>query len=173
MHAIFYNGAISPKGVRNAQVLIADAIQRNLGDITLVVTSNGGDVTAGMGLYHFIRAMAFPIAIHAAGVCSSIAATILLASDHRSAADPTQFALHAPTYVDGPFVGQVAPNLALISQPFRQRLGWDDGDISAHFRSEEETQITLEDALSTKLIHGVRDLRLNPTDTMINVAMPD
>ncbi|TFU03697.1 hypothetical protein EUV02_11160 [Polymorphobacter arshaanensis] len=171
MHAIFYNGPVNAGGMRNTQQLLADAVAKRLDDIVLVLSSNGGDVASGMGLYHFIRALPVPVRLHAAGVCSSIAATILLASDIRTGADPTQFVLHAATYREGPKLGERAENTVVITAPFRSRLGWDDARIAQCFTAEE-TALSVQQACAWGMVEQVADLRLMPSDTTAIVSIP-
>ncbi len=171
MHAIFYNGPVNAGGMRNTQQLLADAVAKRLDDIVLVLSSNGGDVASGMGLYHFIRALPVPVRLHAAGVCSSIAATILLASDIRTGADPTHFVLHAATYREGPNQGQPAANTQLITAPYRSRLGWDDARVAQCFTTEECT-LTVRQACDWGMVQAIGDLRLAPSDTTAIVSIP-
>lgn len=171
MHAIFYNGPVNAGGMRNTQQLLADAVAKHVGDIVLVLSSNGGDVASGMGLYHFIRALPVPIRLHAAGVCSSIAATILLASDNRTGADPTHFVLHAATYREGPQQGQRASNTVVVTAPYRERLGWDAARIDACF-SDSETTLTVQQACDWGMVQAVTELRLASGDTTAIVSIP-
>lgn len=171
MHAIIYNGPVNAGGMRNAQQALADAVARAHPEITLVLTSNGGDVASGMGLYHFIRSLPVPVRTHAAGVCSSVAATILLASDHRTAADPTHFILHAATYREGPNKGKAALNTVVVTQPYRDRLGWDDARIAACF-TPEETPLTVQQALAWGMVQEICDLRLTLDSRTTIVSIP-
>jgi ATP-dependent protease ClpP protease subunit len=171
MHAIFYNGPVNPGGMRNAQAALATALASGHQDIVLVLTSNGGDVASGMGLYHFIRSLPVPVRTHAAGVCSSVAATILLASDHRSAADPTHFVLHVATYREGPNKGKPALHTAVVTQPYRDRLGWNDDQIASMF-TPEENALTVSQALECGMILEISDLRLAADTTTTIVAIP-
>jgi|JI10StandDraft_1071094.scaffolds.fasta_scaffold35940_3 ATP-dependent protease ClpP protease subunit len=171
MHAIYYNGPVNAGGMRNTQQLLADAVAKRLDDIVLVLSSNGGDVASGMGLYHFIRGLPVPVRLHAAGVCSSIAATILLASDTRTGADPTQFVLHAATYREGPNQGQRASNTAVVTAPYRDRLGWDEARIDACF-TDAETALSVRQACDWGMVQAIAELRLAPGDTTAIVSIP-
>lgn len=171
MHVIFYNGPVNAGGMRNTQHALAEAMRKGAAEIALVLSSNGGDVASGMGLYHFIRALPVPVHTHAAGVCSSVAATILLAGEQRSAADPTHFILHAATYREGPNKGKPALNTAVVVQPYRERLGWDDARIAACF-TPDETALTVQHALEWGMIQRIGDLKLTLDTGTTIVAIP-
>jgi ATP-dependent protease ClpP protease subunit len=171
MHAIFYNGPVNPGGMRNAQQALANAVAKGHQQIVLVLTSNGGDVASGLGLYHFIRSLPVPVHTHAAGVCSSVAATILLAGDRRTGADPTHFILHVATYREGPNKGKPALHTAVVVQPYRDRLGWRDDQIAAMF-TPEENALTVQQALECGMIDAISDLKLAVDTTTTIVAIP-
>jgi ATP-dependent protease ClpP protease subunit len=171
MHAIFYNGPVNPGGMRNAQQALANAVAKGHQQIVLVLTSNGGDVASGLGLYHFIRSLPVPVHTHAAGVCSSVAATILLAGDRRTGADPTHFILHVATYREGPNKGKPALHTAVVVQPYRDRLGWSDDQIAAMF-TPEENALTVQQALECGMIDAISDLKLAVDTTTTIVAIP-
>jgi hypothetical protein len=100
-----------------------------------------------------------------------VAATILLAGDSRSAADPTHFILHAATYREGPNKGKPALNTAVVVQPYRERLGWDDARITACF-TPEETALTVQQALEWGMIQRIADLKLTLDTATTIVAIP-
>jgi ATP-dependent protease ClpP protease subunit len=171
MHAIFYNGPVNAGGMRNCQQALAYAVGKGHQAITLVLTSNGGDVASGMGVYHFIRSLPVPVHAHAAGVCSSVAATILLAGDRRTGADPTHFILHVATYREGPNKGKPALHTAAVIQPFRSRLGWSEDRIAEMF-TPDERPLTIQDALALGMVQEICDLKLTPDTTTTIVAIP-
>jgi ATP-dependent protease ClpP protease subunit len=171
MHAVFYNGPVNAGGMRNCQQALADAVAKGHEAITLVLTSNGGDVASGLGLYHFIRALPVPVTTHAAGVCSSVAATILLASDRRTGADPTHFILHVATYREGPNKGKPALHTAAVIQPYRTRLGWSEARIAEMFTPEERA-LTIADALALGMVQEICDFRLAADTSSTIVTIP-
>jgi ATP-dependent protease ClpP protease subunit len=171
MHAVFYNGPVNAGGMRNCQQALADAVAKGHQKLTLVLTSNGGDVASGMGLYHFIRSLPVPVTTHAAGVCSSVAATILLAADRRTGADPTHFILHVATYREGPNKGKPALHTAAVIQPYRTRLGWSEARIAEMFTPEERA-LTIEDALQLGMVQEICDLQLTPETSTTIVPIP-
>jgi ATP-dependent protease ClpP protease subunit len=171
MHAIFYNGPVNAGGMRNCQQALAKAMAQGDQDIVLVLTSNGGDVASGLGLYHFIRSLPVAVHTHAAGVCSSVAATILLAGDRRTGADPTHFILHVATYREGPNKGKPALHTAVVVQPYRDRLGWNEDQIASMF-TPEENALTVQQALGCGMIQEIADLKLAADTTTTIVAIP-
>jgi hypothetical protein len=61
MRYLFFHGDVSAQAVRNVESLVLAAIGEGAKELTICIASNGGDVTAGIGLYNFLRMM--PIAI--------------------------------------------------------------------------------------------------------------
>lgn len=171
MHYLFYNGSISAKGAQHVQALAELAVERGRREITLVLTSHGGDVAGGIGLYHYIRSMPYPFLIHAAGICSSIAATILQAGARRFAVPSTLIAFHLPTYVEGPLIGQPSTNAALIQEPFVSRANWPQERVSEWFTTDEKA-MTEQQALTLGVIDEVKPIDVGTSDTWETISVP-
>lgn len=171
---LIYHGAVSPHGVRNVETLMLAAMSDGASRIVLHLCSGGGDVTAGIGLYNFIRAFPVRVDTHAFGLCGSIAATIFLAGEERTTVATGAFMLHAATFSDGPQKGQVSPNTALISLPFKERLGWDQDIIDLNFSDATEKWMPPSRAVELRIASSILDLQL-PSDPsrMTNVALLD
>lgn len=168
---LFYQGPISEAGVRNVETLLAEALHRGEREVRLCIASNGGDVNAGIGLFNFMRMLPIDVHTHAAGVCASIAGTILLAGKTRTAAPLSVFLLHAATYSEGPLINQIAPNTDLISKPFRDELGWGDAEIADRFGAGD-FRFGPDQALQFGLIHSIDPMVLKDGDTVVTVRLP-
>jgi hypothetical protein len=168
MHYMFYQGEITDFGVKNAQILIADAHRQGVKDLTFCICSGGGDVVAGIGLFHFLQMFEMNVRTHAAGFCGSIAATIFLAGKERTVAPFTGFNLHQATFSDGPNVGKRSPYTELISRPFKDKCGWTDQDLADRFLEED---FRFDDAKSLELgvAHRLSNVTLNAGEEMITV----
>lgn len=171
---LIYHGAFNPQGVRNVETLMLAAMRDGASRIVLHICSGGGDVTSGIGLYNFIRALPIPVDTHAFGACGSIAATIFLAGDNRSTVATSAFSLHAATYIEGPLKGQVSSNTTLIALPFKERLEWDDDLIQRYFGDAADKQILPDEAVALRIANSVQDLPLpSDPDRIMNVALHD
>lgn len=170
MRYLFYHGLISPAGIRNIEVLLAAAMHDGEPEVTLCLVSGGGDVNAGIGLYNYIKMLPIAVHTHAAGPCGSIAVTIFLAGQKRSAAPLSEFMTHAATWSEGPLKGQISTHNDLMTRPFKE-IGWTDEDISARFTTAD-FRCPPDLAKSLGIIDSIHDIRLGPDDTMINVAIP-
>lgn len=171
MHHLIYHGPISERGVRNAMILLSDALTSGQSAVTLHVGSRGGDVNAGVTLYNFIRMLPIETRTHAIGVCESIAATVLLAGKVRSSAPAAVITVHAAKYSEGPLVGQRAPNTDLISEPFKMICGWSDQDVADRFSTVADFRMTPQEAKTLGVIHEVYELGLAPSDTIVTIAV--
>lgn len=80
------------------QRLFPDLIEweadENVQEITIYLTSNGGQSDVALGVCDFLKAFPKPITIVAAGVCHSAAVTILQMADKRLALPNTHFMIH-------------------------------------------------------------------------------
>ena len=168
---LYYHGQINLVGVRNVEALVLAAHREGINSVTLCIASEGGDVNSGIGLYNFLQMMPITINTHASGMCSSIAATVLIAGVKRTASPVSSFTVHAATYTSGLMAGQKAPDSALVSQPFADRLGWSAADIDLRFGSAE-FRITPTEAIGLGMISEITDLKLGPDDDMLTVMVP-
>jgi ATP-dependent protease ClpP protease subunit len=169
---LFYHGAVNPQGARNLEILLRDAVVDGHDEVTVCICSDGGDVTAGIGLYNFMRMLPMKVNMHSFGVCGSIAGTIYLAGHRRTCASASLFQLHASSYVSGPQAGQIAENTKLISAPFRTRLNWTDKQIDRFFSSSKETWFTPEEAKELGMTHSIEDLEMKSGDEIVHVVIP-
>jgi len=172
-HVLIYHGQVTTQGARNAETLIANAYSEGVEEILLCISSGGGDVNAGLGLFNFIRMMPITIHTHTFGMCGSIAATIFLAGQRRTAASVSAFALHAASFSSGPRAGEVSPNTNLIAQPFIDLAGWDSTAINRFFGTTEESYLSPANAVELGVAHEVLDLTFESGTTVVTIALTD
>lgn len=156
------------------EALCVDKIANGAKRITLCLCSAGGDVTAGIGLFNFLRMLPNSIEIntHCFGVCGSITVTILLAGSKRSADVISQFNTHAAKYVEGPRGGQISETTSLIIKPFKTILNWSDERIDQFF-DESDKFFTPDEAKSLGIITEVKQFSFDDAAEVVNVAIPD
>ena len=123
MHHFIYHGNIGESGVRNSMILLSDSMKKGESTVTFHIASLGGDVTAGMMLYNFLRMMPIEVRTHAASNCHSIAVSVLLGGIIRTGAPASNFVVHAPRFSEGPSIGELSPNGHLVAQPFSAVAG--------------------------------------------------
>jgi ATP-dependent protease ClpP protease subunit len=167
MFYILYNGPINAAGCRSVTISCLQAREQKEPDVTLILSSGGGDVEPGMGLFHFLKMM-FPemkVNTHAAGACSSVAAAIFLAGTRRTASSITGFNLHAASTN-----GLISPTTRLTSAPFIRECGWNEERVSHYFSSTDAKYISVDEALTMGIIHEIRELKLTKSDSIVTVA---
>lgn len=170
-HYLVYHGPVNQAGISNLEILLAACVENNATDITVCICSGGGDVTAGIGAYNFMRMLPIPVKTYAFGMCGSIAATMFMAGAERISASVNFFSLHAASYIDGPKSGQISENTALISMPFQSVAGWENSVKEKYFGTTEEQRLTPEEALRLKIATKIEDLRFDPAGkvTMVKI----
>ncbi|HCW48962.1 MAG TPA: hypothetical protein DGP25_02665 [Brevundimonas sp.] len=156
---LIYHGAVNAQGARNAEVLMIAALREGASRITFRLCSNGGDVTAGIGLFNFIRAFPIPVDVHAFGICGSVAATIILAGERRTTEPISRFSLHAASNASG----YVEATTRLISDPFRAQVGWSDQECARYFSELTDSWLTPDEAKALRIVHSIEHLPL-PAD---------
>jgi ATP-dependent protease ClpP protease subunit len=162
---------MTPGGARNIEALALAARAEGETELTLCLASEGGDVNAGVGLFNFLKMLPMTVNTHAAGICASIAATVLLAGQKRTAQPLSSFIVHQATFVDGPLQGQRSPNTDLISHPFKEILNWTDLDISERF-GPSDFIFGPEKALEYGMVMEILTPEIGDDDRLVTVAIP-
>ncbi len=91
----FY-GPVTQASIQNLRNMVFEAVyQHDSDDITLVISSEGGDLNSGFTAYQFLRSL--PATITTVNMCTveSIAVPIYLAGDQRMAMERSRFLLHS------------------------------------------------------------------------------
>ena len=70
-------------------------------EITLYISSNGGEVTSGLSLYDYIRMMKSPLKTVCIGTAASMGAILFLAGDKRLMLPHSKIMIHDPTCAFG------------------------------------------------------------------------
>ncbi len=170
MHYIFYHGKVSQIGAKNTEVLINSAYVQGEKEITICLSSEGGDVNSGIGLYNFIQMFPININTHASGICASIAVTIFMAGKKRTAQPLSIFSLHQASFSEGPQSGQRAPNTDLISLPFKTVANWTDEAIKERF-GPSDFRFTPEEGVDYRVVTEINTPILSDHDTMVVVSI--
>ncbi|WP_312814480.1 ATP-dependent Clp protease proteolytic subunit [Brevundimonas sp.] len=167
---LIYHGPVNQRGVSNTEILLLEAMKNGATSIVLHICSNGGDVTAGLGLYNFIRSLPVRVDTHAFGLCGSIAATIFLAGETRTSVRANAFSLHAASFSNGPLAGQISPNTDLIAQPFKERSEWDEALIQHYFADVTDKRILPDEAQALRIVHSVQEIHLPPNADQVKIV---
>lgn len=171
MRYLIYNGRVTPAGMRNTQAELIESQRAGHASVVLMLTSSGGDIETALGLMGTIRFLPLGVHIHAVGMCSSIAATIMMAGERRSCDPRTQFLLHQVTFDGGPRAGERNPITDLISAPFREVLGWSEADMVARF-PPASFRFGANEAKQLGVVQHVEERRLALGDEVISIHVP-
>lgn len=166
---ILYHGPVTRFGAEQVEEACVQMLASAAQGATLLICSAGGDVTAGIGIYNFLRMMPFEIKTHAFGMCGSIAATIFLAGKKRTCSAASYFSLHAASYSEGPRIGQVAETTHMISAPFASELRWSNETIGHYFGAVDEKFLTSDDAKKLGILHEVSEPKLTADDLIVRI----
>jgi ATP-dependent protease ClpP protease subunit len=169
---LIYHGPICAVGVRNVETLCIAKMAAGVQTVTLCLCSGGGDVTAGIGLFNFLKMLPMTVNTHCFGICGSIAATIFLAGERRTATPASMFTLHAATFSEGPRKGQRSENTTLIEEPFRTILHWQKDRLDTYFGSDEEAFLPPAKAKEFGIVHEIEQHSFAAGDDIVNVSIP-
>ncbi|WP_171898978.1 ATP-dependent Clp protease proteolytic subunit [Janthinobacterium psychrotolerans] len=169
---IFYHGDVSHAGTANLRHLVTAAVNNGVKNLTICISSHGGDVASGLGIYNFLLMQPIAITTYVSGVCGSIAATMFMAGTTRIAANVSTFSLHAATYSTGPRKGEKSENTELIAYPFEALTKWTSELSEKYFDNSTEKFISPHTALDLGIISAIRDIKIETTDTVTHVNIP-
>lgn len=126
-------GEINPQKVGAVMNICTQIIgQYNPDNLYIVFSSNGGDVSSGITLYNFLKALPVHIIIHNIGSIDSIATVIFVAGNDRYAVDNSSFLFHG---VGVAVTAGTQMNLSAI-QEIESRLKIDQEKIAGIIASE-------------------------------------
>ncbi len=92
--------------------------------LLIVLSSMGGNTFDMRSLYGLLRALSFPIEIHATGVVKSAAVPLMLAADRRTAAPGTTFLFHPWTWGTDLHPGHSADGLQQFPMQLNDDISW-------------------------------------------------
>jgi ATP-dependent protease ClpP protease subunit len=104
------NGVTSQKLIATA----AQLVNQGTTEINLLLSTPGGEVSSGLTIYNFLRALPITINTHNIGNVDSIGNAIFLAGKTRKACEHSTFMFHG--------VGFQAPNIVFEEKFLRERL---------------------------------------------------
>ncbi len=141
--------------------------------------SPGGDVTSGIALYNFLKALPQKIVMHNMSSVDSIGTVIFLAGDERYACPNTTFLFHGvETQVrkDSSFplnkLREIASSLSKdqekIAGIIAENTDISKEEVERFFASGESKDLSF--AQSKKFIHGIRSASIGKDDILFNVA---
>lgn len=94
-HIFHFCGPITPKSYEYLRNVICTAVFERCADkITVMFSSEGGDLNSGFSAYNFLRGLPVPVKMVNVGTVESIAIIIYLAADEREALETSRFLLH-------------------------------------------------------------------------------
>jgi len=89
-----YCGPIDTPGVGRIASAFNEAVNQQFDAVHMTFTSNGGFVSDGIYLYNHIRSLPLAVTIHNSGMVASIAASIFVAAERRTACSNAMFMIH-------------------------------------------------------------------------------
>lgn len=82
-HTVHFMQPILPHTLQGLQTCCMTAIQQGATDITIHLSSEGGNNDQGFAAYHFLRSLPVSLTIHCIGNIESMAIILFLAADKR------------------------------------------------------------------------------------------
>jgi ATP-dependent Clp protease protease subunit len=89
--------AITWERMNTLQDVMTTLVDRKITDITLMLSSSGGDLAAGLSTYNFLRALGIRLTTYNVGNVYSAAMLLYLAGERRVVEPSGQFLIHAPS----------------------------------------------------------------------------
>lgn len=95
-HVVHFYGPLSPMSFQGFRDVMLEAFaQRAATEITILLSSEGGDINSGFTAYNFIREFPIPVTCINMGTVESMAIMMFLAADTRCAVEHSRFLLHS------------------------------------------------------------------------------
>lgn len=149
---ISFHANISYQSVQFVERLLISQVGKEGASATIMLCTGGGDSAAGIGLYHLMRAMPYPIHVHAAGMCASGGVSTLAGGSKRTCSPGTHFMLHGSRAPDG----SLSPQAGMTSDIFKLQFGWDQSKLNYFFSSVDEKWFDENSALADGIIEAVQ-----------------
>ena len=83
------------------QEVVANLVDRGTTEITLMISSSGGDMAAAISCYEFLTSAGIKLTTYVIGNCYSAALLLLLAGERRVCDKPGQLVIHPAAAVTG------------------------------------------------------------------------
>lgn len=146
-----FHANISYQSVQFIERLLIGQIGQTNAGATILLSSGGGDSAAGIGLYYLLKALPYPVHIHAAGICASGGVSLLAAATRRTCSPGTHFMLHGSMAGDG----SLSPQVVISRDIFKHALGWDHAKLDHYFSDVAEKWFDENTALADGLVEVV------------------
>ncbi|PJC65465.1 MAG: hypothetical protein CO020_00500 [Candidatus Colwellbacteria bacterium CG_4_9_14_0_2_um_filter_50_12] len=91
---IVFTAGVDKITAAKLRAAVTDAFNSGVKEITIFISSNGGDVFEGLGIAAFIRALEVPVVTHNIGQIDSVANVIFAAGKERLASPNSSFLFH-------------------------------------------------------------------------------
>jgi ATP-dependent protease ClpP protease subunit len=172
---LFFDTVIDPATTKRLRQQLITLVEGGVSNITLVLSSPGGQVDATMQTYGLIRALPARINTHAQGFISSSATVLFLAGEERSADATARFLFHPPSSIapaGSIDAQQVRDRLAgfqevtdVLDQVYRSRTSLPQSEIERF--NHEAVVYTAEQARGYGIVGQVADLHIPPNTSKI------
>ena len=89
--------AVTWERMNTLQELMTNLVDRKIGDVTLMISSVGGDLAAALSTYNFLRSLGIRLTTYNVGNVYSAAVMLYLAGERRVVEPTGQFLIHEPS----------------------------------------------------------------------------
>jgi hypothetical protein len=162
---ICFHANISYQSVQFVERLLVGQIGRVDASAFILLSTGGGDSAAGIGLYHVMKALPYPVHVHGAGICASGGVPLMLAAKKRTCTLDTMFMIHGSKASDG----SLSPQVGIMTGIFKEELGWDQAKLDQYFSSVDEKWFSSQSALSEHFVQKVEPFAF-PPDANVHVV---
>ncbi len=120
--------AINWERMNTLQEILTNLADRKITDITLMLSSMGGDLAAGLSTYNFLRSLGIRLTTYNVGNVYSAAMLLFLAGERRVVEPSGQFLIHAPSSgglmgsLTGEQLGERVESLQLDTERFKSLM---------------------------------------------------
>jgi ATP-dependent protease ClpP protease subunit len=176
---VSFSAEINPQTTEALLGVCSDLVNAKVGTLYLLLSTPGGSVMHGLNLYNVLRALPLKLITHNVGNVDSIGNVVFLAGAERYSAPHATFMFHG--------VGFDTPQGARFEEKLlRERLDSVKADqhrigavIAAHsnLKTEDVENLFLEAktrdpsyALTSGIVHAVRDAQIPPGATMLQLV---
>ena len=149
---ISFHANISYQSVQFVERLLLNQVGKEGASAAILLCTGGGDSAAGVGLYHLMRALPYPIHVHAAGMCASGGVSTLAGGTRRTCSPGTYFMLHGSKAPDG----TLSPQAGMTRDIYKTQFGWDHSKLDYFFSSVDEKWFDETAALEHGLVDAVQ-----------------
>jgi len=126
-HVFHFDVPVNAATTNALQNVMLEAIQLGQpSSLTLLINSTGGNLTAGFGLFNFLRSLPMPVTTHNFGTVESIAVIVYLAGEERKIVPTGRFLLHGLNWgfdsgsIDHARISEFAASLDSHSATYQQ-----------------------------------------------------